>query len=72
MKAAQNEGIISEQLLWDIQEEKDVTVSSLKTEVIKLRKFANERQKEIFELRKNVAQYYKKAKQSQLQKEQEL
>ena len=44
----------------------------MKAEIISLRKFANVRQKEVHEMRKNVALFYKKAKESQVSKEQEL
>ena len=72
LKAAQNEGIISDQLLWDIKEQKNETVHNLKAEIVRLRKFVNERQKEVLEMRRNVAIFYKKAKESQVQKETEL
>ena len=39
--------------------------SSLKQEVVRLRKFLNERQQEIFDLRKNTVLFYKKQKEAQ-------
>ena len=69
LNAAQTEGLISDQLLWDIKEQKTETVNSLKAEVARLRKLVNSRQKDVLEMRKNVALFYKKAKESQLQKE---
>ena len=72
LRAIRNEGKISDQLLWDIEEQKNDTVMNLKAEIVSLRKFANVRQKEVHEVRKNVALFYKKAKESQLAKEQEL
>ena len=72
MRATQNEGRISDQLLWDIEEQKNDTVTNLKAEIVSLRKFANTRQKEVQELRKHAALFYKKAKENQVLKEQEL
>lgn len=45
--------------------QKDEQLQALKQEVTRLRKFLNERQQEIFDLRKHAAVFYKKQKEAQ-------